>query len=453
MLNHTFTFNGHTSDEFGIKIERFRALSRPARKYDAAAVPGRNGNLYKLQDAWDEQLVSYEIFAGKQHGATEQEPSWSTTMQSTITATRTGTSYSFSGTASQTIPFTVDTIFDITDEEFWIEFEDVSGYTTLAFRILDDSWNLVDEITVPSGQKRHVRVPADGDYNVQYFLNMTAHTYTNYPVTISVKIVNNDIDAVWTDIMEWLHSADGYAELSDTYDTTHYREAVFVDATDISNSWNEHGRAVVSFRCRPERFLTGYRNVSVDLTTKYGLVADNFQFLSVYDDAQKTTVIGTANNIPFEILDTVSEMLKIKLQDGMIGYVDNVHVYTAFGGEFNNPTNHKAKPYVKAVTASLPAGTSEADWVIIFCDDLTSPLNVYVPRNVKYKESYRATDAGYQINIDCENEDIPNENWWVTITDSDNNATMKFAYLTAGKTIIMCEHIASITMDARVWEI
>lgn len=139
MLNHTFTFNGHSSDEFGIKIERFRALNRPARKFDAASVPGRNGNIYKLQDAYEEVLVSYQIWA-KEDGTLEGK---------------------------------------------------------------------------------------------------------------------------WTNIMVWLNSADGYAELRDTYDTTHYREAVFVDATDIENSWNTFGRAIVNFRCRPERFLVSNAQIRI----------------------------------------------------------------------------------------------------------------------------------------------------------------------------------------------
>ena len=133
MLNNTFTWNGHSSDEYGIFIERKPNLDRSARKFQTASVPGRNGNIYQLQDAWEEVIVSYEIFAGG---------------------------------------------------------------------------------------------PQEGD-----------------------------AVGAFTNVMEWLNSANGYAKLSDTYDSTHYRLGVFVDNVEIESLWHQHGRATITFRCRPERFL------------------------------------------------------------------------------------------------------------------------------------------------------------------------------------------------------
>lgn len=130
---HSFTFNGHSSDEFGIRIERFPDLNRSERKYKSASVSGRNGNIYQMESAWEEVTVSYQIFAGeRQAGAA------------------------------------------VTD---------------------------------------------------------------------------------FTDIVEWLNSADDYAVLTDTYDPTHYRMAVFVDDLDIESEWHTFGKATVRFRCRPQRFL------------------------------------------------------------------------------------------------------------------------------------------------------------------------------------------------------
>lgn len=67
MLNQnpsTFTFNGHSSAEFGIRIERKPDLNRSGRKFKTDSVAGRNGNIYQLQDAWDEVIVAYDIYAG-----------------------------------------------------------------------------------------------------------------------------------------------------------------------------------------------------------------------------------------------------------------------------------------------------------------------------------------------------------------------------------------------------
>lgn len=134
MLN-SFTYNGRPSEDFGIRIERFPNLNRSQRKFKSTSVPGRNGNIYQLEDAWEEATVSYQIFAGSRHKG----------------------------------------------------------------------------CAVPS----------------------------------------------FTEIMEWLHSADDYAELSDSYDPDHYRLAVFVDATDIESSWHQFGRATIKFRCRPQRYIAG----------------------------------------------------------------------------------------------------------------------------------------------------------------------------------------------------
>lgn len=130
---HSFTFNGHSSDEFGIRIERFPDLNRSERKYKSASVAGRNGNIYQFENAWEEVTVSYQIFAG----------------------------------------------------------ERTAGAAVTDF----------------------------------------------------------------TDIVEWLNSADDYAVLTDTYDPTHYRLAVFVDELEIESQWHTFGKATVRFRCRPQRFI------------------------------------------------------------------------------------------------------------------------------------------------------------------------------------------------------
>lgn len=131
MLN-SFTFNGRTSTEFGIKVERMPTLNRSARKFRAASVPGHNGNIYELQDAFEEVVQPYQIFAGDRNSNA------------------------------------------------------VTNFSTIA---------------------------------------------------------------------EWLHSADGYAVLTDTYDPTHYREAIFVDSMDVESEWHTLGRTTINFRCRPEHYI------------------------------------------------------------------------------------------------------------------------------------------------------------------------------------------------------
>lgn len=143
MLDSTITWNGISSSSLGVKVERFPALNRPARKYDRYSVPGRNGDLFIWQDAWTNYDQLYEIYA----------------------------------------------------------------------------------------------------------------TEGNAP-------------AKWRDIMAWLMPPTpqlttdnlktleygGYRQLVDSYEPDTIRLAAFVYETNIENSWNRLGRAVIRFTCRPERF-------------------------------------------------------------------------------------------------------------------------------------------------------------------------------------------------------
>ena len=56
-------WNGISSLDLGLTIEKYPNMNRPARKYTVADVPGRNGSAYILQDAWNETVQSYEISA------------------------------------------------------------------------------------------------------------------------------------------------------------------------------------------------------------------------------------------------------------------------------------------------------------------------------------------------------------------------------------------------------
>ena len=393
MLNHTFTWDGHCSDEFGIKIERFRALNRPSRKYDAASVPGRNGNIYKLQDAWSEQNLSYQIFA-------QGRPNLAQTM---------------------------------------------------------------------------------------------------------------------TDIMEWLHSADGYARLSDTYDPDHYREAVFVDSTDIENSWNTIGRAVVTFRCRPERFLNEYENVALDLTdtVQIGYVnsfslnfreGPNINYDTIWvmpkgtqirkiDQTLSGTVSsghtinirdgwGTTGTTVIDYLHDTDKFYFTEKQtvdgatwyhvkverDNIDGYINGTYITeqtwykvriidrTSSRYEFEgwcqsdyitlqnaivykNPTNHIARPFIKLTAASYSTLSLMVNTV-----NLNSSSTFY-----------------YELDIDCEHLNCEatdqygsyySYNSGVSVTDNAGDPSPDFIALYPGDNyFVVGGSISGVSMDARLWEV
>ena len=57
----------------------------------------------------------------------------------------------------------------------------------------------------------------------------------------------------WSDLASALY-LNGYQNLTDSYDSAHFRKAVFNGPIDVENSWNKLGRASIEFNCRPERF-------------------------------------------------------------------------------------------------------------------------------------------------------------------------------------------------------
>lgn len=56
-------------------------------------------------------------------------------------------------------------------------------------------------------------------------------------------------------LSSWLNSADGYGRLEDTYEPEIFRLAYCLGAYETENAFNRHGRATITFNCRPEHFL------------------------------------------------------------------------------------------------------------------------------------------------------------------------------------------------------
>lgn len=374
MLNHSFVWNGKSSEDFGIKIERFASLNRPARKYTAANVPGRNGMIYDMQDAWEEVIQTYQIWAG---GQTKNSP-----------------------------------------EEF--------------FRI-----------------------------------------------------------------MEWLNEPSGYAELTDSYDTEHYREAIFLDATDVENSWNRYGRALVSFRCRPERFLSNQEKefsrsnatTVIRTTNATGIHSTlNFRYDSLktlakgeyahwLEDVSFPSTIKTTASVQsyqdedmtvtaealdadnyYQVLDashddrygiyvgsniryigktnttvyTTLTFYQVRTYDGVVGYVISYSTEKLSNAiELNNPTSHIAKPIIRFSVNEITV------------NDLVLTVNSNVNKIINCEEeSIIDASTGENLSLDT------------TITDIDGNATGRFLKLKKGMNILIPNPFNTyMTIDTRFWEI
>lgn len=445
MLNHTFTFNGHTSDEFGIKIERFRALSRPGRKYDAASVPGRNGILYKLQEAWEEILVSYEIFAEASVGDTEADIDKENGTYFTWTAD----GLTINGTIPAVIQEEVGKLIATRNRTILVQ-GGTAGTYALTCRVERDGVTLRMEVittgsetfVLSAGDELYIDLSADGTFN---------NFVTPFKI-IDAEIL--DLPKKWTDIMEWLNSADGYAELTDTYDPEHYYEAVFVDGPEIANSWNKYGRAVVSFRCRPERFLSDAEVVLSDLEqADVGHITSDPLNLRKGPGTSYPIFAWLRTNDKFAILDTKTAdsitWYKIcTLDRKKEGWCDSQYVATEQMYLLVNPTDHIAKPTIRF-------------------DVVSNTIN---DADISINDTKIDIDTGavlfYSTTIDCENENVSGVdqsyeeqpfNSYATVTTLNGATTTQFLKLEPGNNYLDSSLATSIsvviTINPHFWEI
>ena len=137
------TWDGVSSDSLGVVVEKAPEYVKPSRKVDVYSVPGRNGDIIKTQNAWNNTKQVYEITAG------------------------------------------------------------------------------------------------DGSEHA--------------------------VPGAFSDVAAWLFGPEGYSRLEDSFDTTHFRIAHFDGPFEIDNIMTRAGRAVITFDCRPQRFLkSGDNSETID---------------------------------------------------------------------------------------------------------------------------------------------------------------------------------------------
>ena len=86
------------------------------------------------------------------------------------------------------------------------------------------------------------------------------NAFTNTTQTYEVYILggSSGFQAKASAIAHWLLSVKGYADLTDSYDSTVYRKARFIGGVSFVNSLNKFGKATISFDCCPQRYpVTG----------------------------------------------------------------------------------------------------------------------------------------------------------------------------------------------------
>ena len=133
-------------------------------------------------------------------------------------------------------------------------------------------------------------------------------SWQNVPRTYNLAIDTRKISyaEVASKLVQWLHSASGYARLEDSYEPDFYRMAMYKDSGSISNIYSKAGQIEISFDCKPQRYLksgevsdlftsnTEYRNPT-DFPSKPKIV--------IHGSGSGTVKIGVYEITIFNILD------------------------------------------------------------------------------------------------------------------------------------------------------
>ena len=95
-------------------------------------------------------------------------------------------------------------------------------------------------------------------------LQINNDRYLNIDVSYPVFIPGGFESSVQA-VRNWMRSADGYVNLQDTYDTTHYRRARGKDVLSFTPTAQDVGANFeLVFDCKPQRFLiSGYQQVTL----------------------------------------------------------------------------------------------------------------------------------------------------------------------------------------------
>lgn len=111
------------------------------------------------------------------------------------------------------------------------------------------------DYTIPQREYQVISIPGrDGDLVIDN--GNYKPVKKKYEINISVAIQNGlTAQETFSRISNWVHSASGYAKLSDTYDSGYYMLAYYSGPADITNIFNEAGEGELEFTCKPRRYL------------------------------------------------------------------------------------------------------------------------------------------------------------------------------------------------------
>lgn len=190
--------------------------------------------------------------------------------------------------------------------------------------------------TFPEKEYDVIHVPGR---NGDLLIDTNTYSNTTRQYKVSAAALSTPFYQKVNDVVEWLHSASGYARLEDSYEPDYFRMACYRESNNIENIFNQAGRGTITFDCKPQRFLkSGETAVTFNSS---GVITNptvfpSYPTIKVYSSNSKfgTVTIGGYSFVLKQANGSTSIEVNSEIQDVYDGY-KNMNAYIVLnGGEF-----------------------------------------------------------------------------------------------------------------------
>lgn len=206
-----------------------------------------------------------------------------------------------------------------------------NGHSTAEYGLLVTALN---PYNAPSRRVEKIEIPyRNGD------LVIDSGTYNNIIVSYEIALTNStqtNADA----IRNWLLDSQGYHQLSDTINTDSFRIACYYDSIQYTlTALYKYGKAVISFDCFPQRYLTSNTTItrSATSTTETDISGTTF---SSHVYPLPIDLKGNTSQITYsgKNLLNIQGIVKGRLDNGVLGYASDTSVLTLNANNFSFTT-------------------------------------------------------------------------------------------------------------------
>lgn len=211
--------------------------------------------------------------------------------------------------------------------------------------------------TYPEKEYEKLHIPGrNGD------LVLDKGSYQNVEKTYSMAKVfkpGQDFIASASSITAWLHSANGYARLEDSYEPEYYRMALYKSNGEMSNYYDAATALDVTFECKPQRWLKS-GEISVQINS-----GESLKNPTTFDASPIITLTTTATSVNLNVGDIAVQLINVPANTEITIDCENMECYS--GNKLYNSS-------LKLLSGSFPVLKGSITTEITF----TNAINVTI---------------------------------------------------------------------------